>query len=59
VQPTNVQWFSEIESKTRGVIKVYAKVPGSQEELSWRVDLVHFNIFPISPKAVEIGTPSQ
>jgi hypothetical protein len=55
VATVNIQWFSEIESKTQGIVRVQAKVPGSSDDLSWRVDLVRFNITPATPKAAEIA----
>ena len=51
----NIQWFSEIESKTQGIVRVQAKVPGSEDQLSWTVDLVRFNIAPATAKAKEIA----
>ena len=51
-------WLSEIESKTKGMVKVQAKVPGTDDDLSWRVDLVRFNISPISDRARDLEPSS-
>jgi hypothetical protein len=55
VPAPNIRWFSEIESKARGIVEVRAKVPGSQDELIWRVDLVRFSVSPATPAAEQIG----
>lgn len=52
---TSIQWFSEFESKTKGLVVVRAKVPGVGDDLSWRVDLVRFNVLPMSSRAEQIG----
>lgn len=55
VPPVQIRWYSEIESKTQGIIKVHAGVPGSPDSLSWQVDLVRFNIIPLTPPTEQIG----
>lgn len=55
VLPDQVGWEPKIESKTQGIVAVHAKVPGSPDKLLWEVDLVRFNVRPVSPASIAIG----
>ena len=51
-----IGWLPEIESKTRGLVRVRAVLPQDQEPLVWQVDLVRFNVLPVSPAARGLGS---
>ncbi|HCU23495.1 MAG TPA: hypothetical protein DF383_00645, partial [Deltaproteobacteria bacterium] len=60
VSPEKVFWVSEIESKWKGSVRVKAlPPPGRDDNLVWMVDLVRWNVVPLSPEAKEISSWQQ
>lgn len=57
VSRERIFWVPEIESKIKGTVKVKASVPDSKDILEWRVDLVRFQVFPVSPAARDLPKP--
>lgn len=59
VAPDQVLWLSEIKSKTQGTVAVKAEIPGSDDDLSWEVDLVRFLVTPLSEPAKSLADYRQ
>jgi len=55
VQPQSISWIPQIESKVQGTVQVQAVVPGREELLVWKVDLVRYRVMPASSGASELG----
>lgn len=66
VSPEEIQWEPSLKSKIKGIVRVQARVPRHSDELVWNVDLVRFQVTPLSPKAQALspapgksGEPNQ
>lgn len=51
VNPEEIQWDPSLESKIKGIVRVQAHIPQHSDELVWNVDLVRFQVTPLSSKA--------
>lgn len=51
VSREQIFWVPRLESKFRGTVVVEAFISGKKKNLLWKVDLVRFNIVPISSEA--------
>ena len=51
----SITWLAHIESKVRGFVRVEAKVVNVSDLLNWDVDLVRFQVIPVSEMAKQIG----
>ncbi len=51
VAPQDISWNPQIDSKIAGLVTVQAQLPGSSEIFTWQVDLVRFQIHPLSSAA--------
>jgi hypothetical protein len=60
VTPEEIQWDPRLESKIKGIVRVQAHVPQHSDELVWNVDLVRFQVTPLSKKAHALSpTPAM
>ena len=48
-------WRPEFESKLKGTVRVKAQLPENSEHLEWQVDLVRFQVMPLTPAARALG----
>ncbi len=56
VSPQEILWNSQIDSKIAGLVTVQAQLPRVTEPLTWQVDLVRFQIHPVSSAAQALAT---
>ena len=54
VEPDMIQWSTEIQSKWRGIVRVTAHLPETNDSLTWLVDVASQQVMPESNAAAQL-----